>query len=33
MILILVVVVTVPGAFGNTIGAVLDAAYRLLPWG
>ncbi len=33
MLLVLVIVIAVPGAFGNTIGAALDAAYRLLPWG
>lgn len=33
MLLILFVIITVPGAFGSTIGAALDAATRLLPWG
>ena len=32
MLLVLVVVVAVPGAFDSTIGAVLRAASGLLPW-
>lgn len=33
MLGLLVLIVAVPGLFGNTIGAVLDAAYGLMPWG
>ena len=33
MLLVLVIVIAVPGAFDATIGAVLRAAYALLPWG
>ena len=33
MIGLLVLIVAVPGLFDGTIGAVLDAAYGLMPWG
>jgi Zn-dependent protease len=33
MLGLIVLLVSVPGLFGDTIGAVLDAAYGLLPWG
>lgn len=33
MLLVLVVINRAPGVYDSTIGAVLGAAYRLLPWG
>jgi Zn-dependent protease len=33
MLIVLVLINRVPGLFDSTIGAVLDASYRLLPWG
>ena len=33
MILLLGLIVGVPGLFDATVGALLDQAYRLLPWG